>query len=280
MLAQFMTRLELTTYLDTLEINSDNIGDVPRQLMMPFDCEWNAWVRDETATRENSRERNYPLARRLADDVARLKREAGQFKIQLQNLEEQRDTARGLYDAATRERDHYKLLVDAWKVGDLAKEKEHYKAVAQKATDECGRLEQQLDAVKIQRDAAEARTEGLRRQLNSLDMRALFLSASHADRRDLVMRAIERATRMSFQNHKKWVELSAPQALWVVDFFLIILSILPQLDVPNHHPVGASTPGNRNCLHGHSSADSKSENGQTSIASEVIPGSSVPGLPA
>lgn len=49
-----MTREQLTRYLDGLDrpITGDNIGQIRRDLMMPFDCEWNAWVRDETAARE------------------------------------------------------------------------------------------------------------------------------------------------------------------------------------------------------------------------------------
>lgn len=50
-----MTLQELTAHLDTLEITSENIGNIRQQLMMPFSTEWNAWVRDETAARENYR---------------------------------------------------------------------------------------------------------------------------------------------------------------------------------------------------------------------------------
>lgn len=45
-------RSELCEYLDSLEINGDNIGSIRRRLMMPWDCEWNSIVRDETAKRE------------------------------------------------------------------------------------------------------------------------------------------------------------------------------------------------------------------------------------
>lgn len=44
---------QLTTYLNTLKITSDNIGDIRRSCFMPFDCKWNSVVRDETASREN-----------------------------------------------------------------------------------------------------------------------------------------------------------------------------------------------------------------------------------
>lgn len=52
----------LRVYLDTLTITPENIGDVRRSLFRPgcyenspeLDCEWNSWVRDETARRENS----------------------------------------------------------------------------------------------------------------------------------------------------------------------------------------------------------------------------------
>lgn len=43
----------LSLYLDELKITSDNIGDIRRSLMMPWNCHWNSIVRDETATREN-----------------------------------------------------------------------------------------------------------------------------------------------------------------------------------------------------------------------------------
>jgi hypothetical protein len=46
--------VQMTTYLDSLDITSDNIGDIRRSLFMPFDCNWNSWVRDETAKRERS----------------------------------------------------------------------------------------------------------------------------------------------------------------------------------------------------------------------------------
>lgn len=45
-------RIELRTYLDTLTITGDTIGDIRRRLFMPWDSEWNGWVRDETASRE------------------------------------------------------------------------------------------------------------------------------------------------------------------------------------------------------------------------------------
>jgi hypothetical protein len=45
-------RQELRVYLDTLTITGDNIGDIRRQCFVPWDSAWNAWVRDETASRE------------------------------------------------------------------------------------------------------------------------------------------------------------------------------------------------------------------------------------
>jgi hypothetical protein len=45
-------RNELRAYLDTLTINSDNIGDVRRSCFVPWDSPWNGVVRDETAARE------------------------------------------------------------------------------------------------------------------------------------------------------------------------------------------------------------------------------------
>ncbi len=40
-------------YISALVITSDNIGDVRRSLLMPFDCKYNGWVRDTTAALEN-----------------------------------------------------------------------------------------------------------------------------------------------------------------------------------------------------------------------------------
>ncbi len=45
--------VRLRGYLDGLTITSNNIGDIRRSLFLPFDCEWNRIVRDETAKREN-----------------------------------------------------------------------------------------------------------------------------------------------------------------------------------------------------------------------------------
>ncbi|HEU4344048.1 MAG TPA: hypothetical protein VFU31_21035 [Candidatus Binatia bacterium] len=44
---------ELLTWLDSQEITSGNIGNIRRKCLMPFDTAWNAFVRDETAAREN-----------------------------------------------------------------------------------------------------------------------------------------------------------------------------------------------------------------------------------
>lgn len=43
---------ELIEWLDTQIITSENIGDLRRLLQMPWNSEWNSFVRDETATRE------------------------------------------------------------------------------------------------------------------------------------------------------------------------------------------------------------------------------------
>ena len=45
---------ELSTYLDTLFITGDNIGQIRASLFMPWESEWNGLVRDETARREIS----------------------------------------------------------------------------------------------------------------------------------------------------------------------------------------------------------------------------------
>jgi hypothetical protein len=49
------TRLfkELCAWLDEQNITSENIGQMRRQLFVPWSSEWNSIVRDETASREN-----------------------------------------------------------------------------------------------------------------------------------------------------------------------------------------------------------------------------------
>lgn len=39
-------------WMDRQIITGENIGGIRNSLFMPFDCEWNGWVRDETAKRE------------------------------------------------------------------------------------------------------------------------------------------------------------------------------------------------------------------------------------
>ena len=51
---------ELRDYLDSQEITSDNIGNMRRQLFVPWHSEWNGIVRDETAVRENNSLTNTP----------------------------------------------------------------------------------------------------------------------------------------------------------------------------------------------------------------------------
>lgn len=43
---------ELRTYLDTLTITGENIGEIRRSLFLPWDSAWNGLVREETAARE------------------------------------------------------------------------------------------------------------------------------------------------------------------------------------------------------------------------------------
>lgn len=45
---------ELKDYLSTIRITSDNIGDIRRQLLFPWNSEWNGIVRDLTAELENN----------------------------------------------------------------------------------------------------------------------------------------------------------------------------------------------------------------------------------
>lgn len=66
-------KAELIKHLDTLTITSENIGEVRRSLSLPFECEWNATVRDETAARENKKAQAAPLALIAAPgDILRL----------------------------------------------------------------------------------------------------------------------------------------------------------------------------------------------------------------
>lgn len=43
---------ELRTYLKTKRITSDNIGEIRRDLFVPWESQWNAAVREETAALE------------------------------------------------------------------------------------------------------------------------------------------------------------------------------------------------------------------------------------
>lgn len=44
--------IQLRAYLDTLTINQNTIGSIRARLLLPFSCDWNGLVRDETAARE------------------------------------------------------------------------------------------------------------------------------------------------------------------------------------------------------------------------------------
>lgn len=44
---------ELKKWLDTQEINSENIGHIRRQCFVPWNSEWNSIIRNETSLREN-----------------------------------------------------------------------------------------------------------------------------------------------------------------------------------------------------------------------------------
>lgn len=49
----FNLRGELVQYLDKQTINSNNIGGIRKSCSLPWDSEWNSFVRQETANREN-----------------------------------------------------------------------------------------------------------------------------------------------------------------------------------------------------------------------------------
>ena len=44
---------ELIIWINQQTITSENIGDIRRSLLLPWNSEWNSIVRDETASREN-----------------------------------------------------------------------------------------------------------------------------------------------------------------------------------------------------------------------------------
>lgn len=46
--------VELIQYLDSIDIHSDNIGDIRRACFVPWDSLWNGFVLDETAKRERT----------------------------------------------------------------------------------------------------------------------------------------------------------------------------------------------------------------------------------
>lgn len=43
---------QLAAHIAMLTVTRENIGKIRRSLFMPFDCEWNGWVRGLTAERE------------------------------------------------------------------------------------------------------------------------------------------------------------------------------------------------------------------------------------
>lgn len=47
-------------------IHSHNIGKIRSDLSLPFDCEWNAFIREITAQREKECQRHYDIMIRLA----------------------------------------------------------------------------------------------------------------------------------------------------------------------------------------------------------------------
>ena len=63
---------ELRQWLNAQDITSENIGEIRRSLMVPWDSGWNALVRDETAERENSwRREAVELRREVAETTLR-----------------------------------------------------------------------------------------------------------------------------------------------------------------------------------------------------------------
>ena len=47
---------ELIKYLDSIQIDCDNIGDIRRECFVPWDSKWNRIVRDLTVERELNKE--------------------------------------------------------------------------------------------------------------------------------------------------------------------------------------------------------------------------------
>lgn len=122
-----MTRDKLIRYLDNLDrpITGENIGQIRRDLMMPFDCEWNAWVRDETAAREKH--------------IPEPGESSGFHEFRVKVLQ---NTVKSLNEQIEGLRNELKMAHAGGR-----------------------RLEEQLDAVKIERDAAETRADALKSEL-------------------------------------------------------------------------------------------------------------------
>lgn len=61
---------ELKAWLDEREITPENIGDIRRSCFVPWDSEWNGFVRDETAARETSGRKTKRLSPESASLIA------------------------------------------------------------------------------------------------------------------------------------------------------------------------------------------------------------------
>ena len=82
---QIKLKQQLLGYLDGLTITSGNIGEIRARCLMPFHCEWNAWVRDETAARENKRPIEVGLP--ASEEIRLLKSRCDHFAERIRQLE-------------------------------------------------------------------------------------------------------------------------------------------------------------------------------------------------
>ena len=74
----------LLAELDKLVITSQNIGDIRRRYLLPFDCDWNSFVRDETAAREN---KTHSIITELRINLDVLRKRVSELEDQVRRLQ-------------------------------------------------------------------------------------------------------------------------------------------------------------------------------------------------
>jgi hypothetical protein len=275
-----MTREQLTRYLDNLDgiITSDNIGKIRRDLMMPFDCEWNAWVRDETAAREvNPSPANTGDALRLRQELSHVTRHRDFLEGELHKRDEQLDSVKIERDSAETRADAIKSELEA-----LKKERDeqgNYWPISE-LLEENKELRNKLELAVSQHKCAVERAENELRRIRQASVHCV-LPAYKPQREEMWRRALAIILVKSPAIDGQWGRLSDDMRQFITGIFSLILDTLPQLDVhTTRHPSGSSEPGDRNSVDPHSERQSNSENGQTSIAVEDSTTSPVSGKPS